>query len=421
MAATTLLFLLFLCSSELCHSADSSLEDNSLRRALEDFTQDSYSHLAATFRNKNFVFSPLSLHSALTILYLGTADDSRSQDELEKALGGLLSQELIRSQYRNLVKDYNARKSIQYGNHLWVRQNFSLKADYESLIRENLNAQLSGIDFKSEKAVRDINGWVDSITNGKIKELVKSIQPDTQLFLANALYFRENWLFPFEMNDLSGTPLMGNFHFQEGQSVPVNMMNVASRHIQYEEFQLPGTIQGFSLIRIPYENKDFEMKIILPKTTGGFVDLEVLESYLNLTIKMDQTREKNIFRVQTTKANFSNVDLTMPKFTVRTKVAAKELFRSLGASEIFGGRAELSKITDDGPLAISGIMHESVLEITKDGTEGAAATGVELVFFSSSSEDTKRVVVNKPFTFILQDKKNNIPLMIGHIVDPFTL
>merc|ERR1719510_325417 len=173
MAATTLLFLLFLCSSELCHTVDSSLEDNSLRRALEDFTQDSYSHLAATFQNKNFVFSPLSLHSALTILYLGTADDSRSQDELEKALGGLLSQELIRSQYRNLVKDYNARKSILYGNHLWVGQNFSLKADYESLIRENLNAQLSSVDFKSKEAVKDdINGWVDNLTKGKIKELV---------------------------------------------------------------------------------------------------------------------------------------------------------------------------------------------------------------------------------------------------------
>ena len=109
----------------------------------------------------------------------------------------------------------------------------------------------------------------------------------------------------------------------------------------------------------------------------------------------------------------------MPRFTVRTKMAAKELFRSLGAGEIFGGKAELSKITDDGPLTLSDIIHESVLEITKDGTEGAAATGikktgggchvtnhyftgVELVFFSSSSENTKTVVVNKPFIFILQ-------------------
>ena len=98
---------------------------------------------------------------------------------------------------------------------------------------------------------------------------------------------------------------MGDFFFQEGKSVPVNMMKVVSQQIQYEEFQLPGTNQGFSLIRIPYENKDFEMKIILPKTTGRYLDLKVLETYLNLTINMDQTREKNIFRVKTIKTNFS--------------------------------------------------------------------------------------------------------------------
>merc|ERR1719219_888025 len=420
MAATALIVTLLL-SSGLCQTVDSSLEDNSLRTALEDFTQESYGYLAASFQNKNFVFSPLNLHSAMTILYLGTADNSRSQEELQTALGGLLHQQLIQSQYRNLLKDYSARKPIRYGNHLWVRKNFTLKADYESLIRENFNAQLSGIDFKSERAVKDINGWIENITKGKIKELVKSIQPDTQLFLANALYFKENWMFPFEINDLVGAPLRADFHIQEGQSQPVNMMAVVNKHIQYEEFQLPGTNQGFSLIRIPYENKDFEMKIILPKATSGSLDLNALETYLNLTIKMDKTREKNIFRVKTTKANFSDVDLTMPRFTVRTKIAAEELFRSLGAGEIFGGKAELSKITDDGPLAISGIIHESVLEITKDGTEGAAATGVELVFFSSSTENTKKVVVDRPFTFILQDKKNDIPLMIGHIVDPTTL
>jgi len=382
MALTTLVILFF--SSQLCPGVDSSVGDNSLRRALEDFTQETYSHLANTFQNKNFVFSPLSLHSALTLLYLGTGDNTRSQAQLQTALGGLLQQSLIQSQYRDLLEDYNNTKYILYANHLWLGQNFSLKADYASLIRENLNAQLSGADFKSDQAVKEINGWVEKITKGKIKDLVTDIEPDTQLFLANALYFRDNWRFPFEMNDLSGTPLMGDFHFQEGQSVPVNMMNLVSRHIQYEEFHLPGTNQGFALIRIPYENKDFEMKIILPKTSGRYLDLKVLETYLNLTLSMDQTREKNIFRVQTIKSNFSEVDLTMPRFTVRTKMSAKELFSSLGAEEIFSGRAELSKITDDGALAISEIRHEAVLEVTKDGTEGAAATrsGVGLLQFS---------------------------------------
>ena len=188
---------------------------------------------------------------------------------------------------------------------MWLAQNFSLKADFATVIRENFNAQLSAADFQSQQTALDINGWVEKMTKGEIKELVTDIDPDTQLFLANTLYFRENWRFPFEMNNLAGTPLMEDFHFQEGQTAPVKMMKVVSRHIQYEEFQLPGTSQGFALIRIPYENKDSEMLIILPKTTGRYLELKVLETYLNLIINMDQTREKNIFRIGTIKANYS--------------------------------------------------------------------------------------------------------------------
>ena len=65
----------------------------------------------------------------------------------------------------------------------------------------------------------------------------------------------------------------------------------------------------------------------------------------------------------------------MPRFTVRTKFQAKELFEALGAKEVFTGRAELNKITEEGPIGMGDITHESVVEVTKDGTEGAAATG----------------------------------------------
>ena len=157
--------------------------------------------------DQNFVFSPLSLHSALAIIYFGTTDGSITQTELWTALGGLLNEDKIKSGYKNLVKDYNGRKSILYGNHLWVADTFNMKESYERLIREKMNAQLSNADFKSDETVQDINGWVKNITKGNINSLVREISPDTQIFLANALYFKQNWLLPFEENDFYGNPL----------------------------------------------------------------------------------------------------------------------------------------------------------------------------------------------------------------------
>ena len=51
---------------------------------------------------------------------------------------------------------------------------------------------------------------------------------------------------------------------------------------------------------------------------------------------------------------------------------------------------------------VGNIIHEAVIDVTKYGTEGAAATGIELTFFSAGNSKTKDVMVNKPFIFILE-------------------
>ena len=54
-----------------------------LQSAIADFSQSLYVQLAETSGDENFVFSPLSLHSALSLLYLGTKDNSSTQQQLK--------------------------------------------------------------------------------------------------------------------------------------------------------------------------------------------------------------------------------------------------------------------------------------------------------------------------------------------------
>ena len=80
---------------------------------------------------------------------------------------------------------------------------------------------------------------------------------------------------------------------------------------------------------------------------------------------------------------------------------------------------KLSISTDTVPCSgISSIIHNSVIEVTKEGTEGAAATGIELVFFSASFAGEKEVIVDRPFIFVLEDTEHNIPLLVGRVVSP---
>ena len=66
---------------------------DSLASAVADFTQSIYVHLARTSDKENFVFSPLSLHSALCLLYLATKDNSTTQNELGAAMGKISRKE----------------------------------------------------------------------------------------------------------------------------------------------------------------------------------------------------------------------------------------------------------------------------------------------------------------------------------------
>ena len=61
-------------------------------------------------------------------------------------------------------------------------------------------------------------------------------------------------------------------------------------------------------------------------------------------------------------------------------------------------------------------MWPNFAQVTNEGREGAPATGGEI--FSAAFGEQKDVVVDRPLIFIVQDKKNHIPILVGKITDP---
>ena len=57
------------------------------------------------------------------------------------------------------------------------------------------------------------------------------------------------------------------------------------------------------------------------------------------------------------------------------------------------------------------------LEVNEKGSEAAAVTGIQI---STRSGGSGPIImkINRPFIFVIQDLKNNIPLFIGKIVNP---
>jgi len=394
-----------------------AIYQESLSEALSHFTQSIYVHLANTSESEeNFVFSPLSLHSALSLLYLAIRDNSTSQHELRAAMGIINNQNLVKTAYQILIEEYRNQNSFLYGNHIWVGKGIKVDAGYKEEVTSKFGSEISNMDFTKITAVDEVNNWISEKTNNKIKKLVESFSSDTQMFLANALYFKEKWMIPFEEFDFNGNIIEKDFQTDSGK-LKVPMLWQESDKFTYGEIRIQSGV--LQVVTIPYENEKFEMQIILPK---GNMNLQVVEHIMKDEKERDKIPVKNfnLFKKLPNESlvEYDNVNVMFPKFQVKSKFNAAHALKTLGAKQVFTSGAELDKIIAGGPIGVGNILHEAFVEVTKEGTEGVAATGIELTLFSSGFD--KQITLNKPFIFIVMDKVADIPILVGRIKNPNT-
>ena len=84
----------------------------------------------------------------------------------------------------------------------------------------------------------------------------------------------------------------------------------------------------------------------------------------------------------------------------------------------FSELANFSKMTDM-PVRIDDVIHKTHIELTKEGTEAAAATAVMVAKNTSVSPRTDRIIkkvyLDRPFLYAIIDTKTGVPLFLGVI------
>jgi len=391
-----------------------------LKSAITKFTQVIYLDLLKKNEGPNFVFSPLSIHSALSLLFLGASLNSETQRELQKAIGTFNNPCVLSLLYKNVIDSYEAQESFLYGNKIWLKEEFMINEEYQREVKRDFNAEIERVSFTDPKTLEIVNGWVKDLTRGKIEELVKAFSPETKAFLANALYFKEKWKYPFTDKDILGNDLRGDFLVGK-KKVDIGMMQLTSEELVYGEISHNGA--QAEVVSIPYQNEDFEMQIIVPTKNSH---LAILEQDLQIQEEKDlhnATSEDyfNIFSAAKNSTDLEIIDvrITMPPFQTASKFDVSSALESLGAERVFSESAELGRLSPSAEsVALSRVLHRAAIEVTLEGTEGAAATGVELALFSADFGVNKNVLVDRPFIFVIQDRRNDIPVLVGRVGDP---
>jgi len=369
------------------------------------FTFDLYKSLRN--RSGNLFYSPFSISMALAMTYAGARGNTESQ--MGQTLNFSLPQEFLHPAFNAL--DLKLSKMPEYGsdqeqffqmniaNSIWGQQDYDFLSEYIDLLALNYGAGLRQVDFsgESESARQTINRWVEDQTKGKIEDLIppNAINSLTRLVLANAIYFKADWLHPFEKDNTRDMP----FNLLNGDEVNLPMMSFSGSE------SLPYTSgDGFQAVELPYVGDTTSMVILVPD----------LDTYDIFEMELNYPQVESILAGLETR----KVALTLPKFSFESGFGLAQNLSSMGMPEAFDpNKADFSGMDGTRQLFISEIIHKAFVAVDEKGTEAAAATAVIMEAMMAPMEYIE-LRIDRPFIFMIRDQSTGTILFIGRVLDP---
>jgi serpin B len=358
-----------------------------------------FKEVVAESNGGNVFVSPLSVSMALGMTYNGSA--SATQDAMKTVLGFEgLSEEQINGGYRTLI-DYlsllDPGVQMEIANSIWYRQTLDVLQAFVDVNRINFDALVSSLNFDDPGAADTINAWVNEKTRGKISGIVdKPIDPALVMFLINAVYFKGDWTYRFDVAKTAPD----TFHAPSGDRT-VSMMSLHGDKLPYME------TSDFQAIDLPYGSGAFSLAILVP--AAG----HTVEELASTLTPENWATWSGSFTVR-------EGDVFLPRFTLEYKTSLKAALVALGMGVAFDSTlADFTRIRTAGELFISDVKHKTCVRVDEVGTEAAAVTSVEIGVTSMPLTFTVRV--DRPFLIVLHDKNSEALLFMGRIVDPSSM
>ncbi|XP_015414741.1 PREDICTED: leukocyte elastase inhibitor [Myotis davidii] len=178
------------------------------------FAVDLFRTLKDSNPSGNIFISPMSISSALAMVFLGARGTTEAQ--MSKTLHFDAVKE-IHSSFQSLNADINKRGApyiLKLANRLYGEKTYEFLPEFLASTQKMYGAELASVDFQraSEGARKVINEWVKGQTEGKIPELLAAGMVDdmTKLVLVNAIYFKGNWQEKFSKEATTDTPFRLN-------------------------------------------------------------------------------------------------------------------------------------------------------------------------------------------------------------------
>ncbi|XP_013104863.1 serine protease inhibitor 42Dd [Stomoxys calcitrans] len=359
------------------------------------FATELFQTVVSQNQNENVIISPVAVQTALGLLYYAAAGNTA--EELQKSLHATAHESKggLAHGYHKLLHSFIKKKTIlEIANKIYANRKFEISPEFRKIAQDYFDSDAEVLDFSNETyAVDIINHWMEKKSNGKIDRVVDSIEPDVNVALINAIYFKAKWARPFMDDETTDRAFWLNNH--ESIKVPTMFADNWYYYADYPHLDAKA-------IELFFENMDLTMWFILPNKRDGLYELEQ---------KLNGIDFKDLERLW----EWKSVSVYLPKFGFEFDTDLRPSLQKLGINTMFSNAADFSSMFHNraGSMRISKVQHKAFIDVNEIGCEAAAASvavGVQM----SLPLDPKTFVADHPFAFIIRDK--TAVYFAGHIV-----
>ncbi len=366
--------------------------------AQQQFGWSLYRELASG--EDNLFCSPISISTAMSMVALGASGETESQ--MRTTLNIPDEDDPHHAAMTELIQLLNVRdKSLQLrmANRLWAQADLEFRDDFLARMRLQYFAPVGKVNFRqnAEAARQMINDWVSQQTEQRIRELFAAgaIDQDTRLVVANAIYFKADWKTPFRKEATKPA----DFFRLDGTTIQTDTMHRSGDMLYAND-------EHVRVVSLPYTGQGLSFVVLLPKQRDGLAALEerLNSEYLHTLLSSLRSRE---------------VRLALPKFTMETKYVLNDTLRSMGIERAFTPQAQFDRMTTHEELMIGTVVHKAFIEVNEQGTEAAAATGVEMKVASAVAPPEPEIFkAEHPFVFLIKHDASGAILFSGRLTQP---
>ncbi len=351
-------------------------------------------------KDKNHMFSPLSVKMALALVANGASGTTK-----EQILNTICVDDLdtFNEFSKDLIEKYSQTENLKLSvaNSIWINsdktdQKFS--SVYEERMKAFYNADVKTTNNKD--AVSQVNSWVNDKTNGKISKIINS--PDFWASVVNAIYFKAAWANEFH----EAATKKDAFTSADGKESSIDFMNRRAWMPLYNS-------EGITILELPYKNRFAKVS-----SDGEYIGSDTYDSldvsmYLMMGDAILNPEAELNSIINSDKLSSVYTNLSMPKFKIEFETSLNNILMNLGITDAFSQeKADFKNMFDMGNMFITEAIHKTYISVDEKGTEAAAVTAIGMAGSALPPEPID-IKFNKPFYFIIRDNNSAETLFMG--------